>query len=110
MIIYNLNIDLNDEFFQINEVKKQLYFNNVTKVETISRIGENMNIGNALIVLNNLLNICINIKCKYIVVPKGALQNIIKKPIFNKEFNITILPNNYENKTKIDTIIFFFNQ
>ena len=110
-LLFNSDNGFNDEFFQINEVQKQIYFNNVTNIETIS--GSAWNLGNALIALNNLINICVNIKCKYIITPKGTLQNIIKKPIFNKEFNITILPNYYENKTKIDinlsfSSIFFF--
>ena len=104
------DIYLNDEFFDINEVQKQIYFKKLDNIETISGVGGN--IGNALIVLNNLLNICINIKCKYIIAPKGTLKYIIKKPIFNKEFNITILPDSFENKTKIDiklgNCIFFF--
>ena len=57
------------------------------KVETIT--GGYGNIGNALMMLNNLLNICINIKCKNIIAP-GCLHTIIKRPIFNKEFKITV--------------------
>ena len=98
--LFNSNIYLNDEFFDINEVQKQIYFKKINNIETLS--GSGGNIGNALIILNNLINICINIKCKNIITPKGTLQYIIKKPIFNKEFNITILPYSYENKTKID--------
>ena len=110
-LLFNSNIYSNDEFFDINEVQKQIYFKAINKIETLSGAGGN--IGNALIILNNLINICINIKCKYIITPIGSLKYIIKKPIFNKEFNITILPNSYENKTKIDIklgfqSIFFF--
>jgi len=106
-LIVNSNINFNDEFFQINEVQKQIYLNNITNIETLS--GSNGNVGNALIVLNNLLNICVNIKCKYIITPKGTLQHIIKKPIFNKKFNITILPNYYEKKIKIDIKLSYRN-
>ena len=101
------NIDLNDEFFRIKEVKQQIFKKNLTYIETLA--GPSSNIGNALIVLNNLINICINIKCKNIITPNGTLENIIKNPIYNKEYNILILPNSYENKTKIDIKIHFTN-
>jgi len=55
-------------------------------------------------VINNLINICINIKCKNIIMPQGSLHNIIKKPIFIKDFNITISP--YPNNVKKDTNIY----
>ncbi len=107
----NSSIDFDDEFFQIKEVQNQIYLKNLSNIKTLS--GSGGNIGNALISLNNLINICINIKCKNIITPKGTLKYIIKKPIYNKEFNITILPSYYENITKIDIklnyrSIFFF--
>ena len=110
-LLFNSNIYLNDEFFELTEVQKQIYFKKIKNIETLS--GGGGNIGNALIILNNLINICINIKCKYIITPQGTLKYIIKRPIFNKEYNITILPYSYENKTRIDiklglTSSFFF--
>jgi len=98
--LFNSNIYLNDEFFELNEVQKQIYFKKIKNIETLSGCGGN--IGNALIILNNLINICINIKCKNIITPRGTLEYIIKRPIFNKEFNITILPYSYVNQTRID--------
>lgn len=64
--------------------------------------------------LNKLINICENIKCKNVIAPGKSLNNIIKHPIFYKEKNITIWPNLYMNKIKIDIIIdtfhiFYFN-
>ena len=81
----NSSIDFDDEFFQIKEVQNQIYLKNLSNIKTLS--GSGGNIGNALISLNNLINICINIKCKNIITPKGTLKYIIKKPIYNKEFN-----------------------
>ena len=72
------------------------------KVETIT--GGYGNIGNALMMLNNLLNICINIKCKNIIAP-GCLHTIIKRPIFNKEFKITVYPNTFKHKPRLDIIL-----
>ena len=70
--------------------------------------------GNALIMLNNLINICENIKCKNIIAPGKSLNNIIKKPIFYKEKNITIWPNLAIKQLKVDILInskniFYFN-
>ena len=60
-LLFNSNIYLNDEFFELTEVQKQIYFKKIKNIETLS--GGGGNIGNALIILNNLINICINIKC-----------------------------------------------
>ena len=93
------NIDLNDEFFQIKEVQKQIKSKNLTYINTI--FGDRNKVGNALMTLNNLINVCENIKCKNIIIP-SALTPIIKNPIFYKEYNITIYPYSYKNKIKID--------
>ena len=93
------NIDFRDEFFQIREVQEQIYNKNLTFIKTIS--GRGGNIGNALIILNNFINICEKIRCKYIISPRG-LESIIKNPIIYKEFNIIIFPNEFQNKTKIN--------
>ena len=93
------NINLSDEFFQIPEVQEQIYNNKLTFIKTLSG-GKGM-LGNALIILNNLINICIKIKCQNVIIPEG-LKTIIKKPIFYKDYYITILPESYKNKTKID--------
>ena len=92
--------NLSDEFFQLSEVKEQMYIKNLTSIETIT--GGIGNIGNALIMLNNLINICENIKCRNIIIPGGGLEQIIKNPIFYRDYNITIFPKIYENKFKID--------
>ena len=47
------NIDFNDEFFQIPQVQNQIYDKNLDYIETIS--SEGGQIGNALIMLNNLI-------------------------------------------------------
>ena len=93
------NIDLNDEFFQIKEVQEQIKSKNLTYINTI--FGDRNKIGNALMTLNNLINICENIKCKNIIIP-SALTPIIKNPIIYKEYNINIFPYSYKNKIKID--------
>lgn len=95
----NINIDYNDEFFKIKEVNEQIINNNINQVKTLS--GGFGNVGNALIILNTLINMCEKIKCKNIIAPDG-LQNIIKKPILDKEYNIIIWPHFYKNKIKID--------
>ena len=60
--IKNNNINFNYEFFYIPEVQKQIINNNITNIETIS--GGAGNIGNSLIMLNHLINICEKMKCK----------------------------------------------
>ena len=49
------NIDYTDEFFMLKEVKLQINSKNITNVDTIT--GGYGHIGNALIMLNNLINI-----------------------------------------------------
>lgn len=95
------NIDTKYEFFQIKEVNEQIYKKNLTYIETLS--GGQGNVGNALIILNKFINICEQIRCKNIIAPMGLVMNhIIKKPIFYKEYNITIFPNAYKTKIKVD--------
>ena len=53
-------IDLSDEFFDIKSVKAQIKNKNLTYIETLS--GGYGNVGNALIMLNNLINICEKIR------------------------------------------------
>ena len=101
------NYDLNDEFIQIKEVQEQIYKKNLTSIETIT--GGAGNIGNALIMINNLINICEKIQCKNIIAPYG-LQNVIKNPIIDKDYNITIFPSSFENKMKIDINLFINKQ
>lgn len=100
------NIDTNDEFFQIREVQEQIYNKNLIYVSTIS--GGKGFIGNALMMLNKLINICENIKCKNIITPEG-LDSLIKNPVFYKDYNITILPNSYKNKIKVDIQLSNYN-
>ena len=105
------NIDLDHEFILMKSVQNQIHNKNLTRIETIS--GGYGKIGNALIMLNNLINICEQIFCKNIISP-GGLQNIIKKPIVYKDYNITIYPNPYKEKIPIDIMIskrelFWFN-
>lgn len=92
------NTILKEKFIQIPEVYKQIKENNLTHIETIYSIYGN--VGNALIHLNNLINICEKNLCKNIVLM--GLSNLIKNPISYKKFNITIFPSSYKNKTKID--------
>lgn len=105
-IIYNninnnrTNINLSDEFFQIKSVLTQIKNNNLTYINTIS--GGKAKVGNALVMLNNLINICEKIRCQNIITPSGGLESLIKKPIFYKLYNIKILPNSYKDKIKVD--------
>ncbi len=92
------NINYQDDFFKLPIVKKQIYDNNLTYIETL--YGVSGNVGNALISLNNIINICEKISCRNIVL--GGLGNIIKNPIFYKKYNITIFPYSYKNKITID--------
>ena len=94
------NIDSKYDFFQIKEVNDQIQKKNLTYIETLS--GGYGNVGNVLIMINNMINICEQIRCKNIIAPMGPIEGIIKKPIFYKEFNITIFPNTYKTKIKID--------
>lgn len=105
------NIYYNDQFFQLREVKNQMHQKKLKKVKTIS--GGYGKIGNALMMLNNLLNICINIKCKNVISP-GGLDKIIRRPIIYKDYNIKIFPNKFKHKPRIDITlkkrtIFWFN-
>lgn len=93
------NIDWNDEFFMSKEIREKIEQNNITFIETLS--GGHGHIGNALFMLNNLINICEKIRCKNIISP-GGLESIIKNPIFYREYNITIFPPSYRDKIKID--------
>ena len=101
------NIDYNDDFFKLSFVKRNIKRKKIRYIETIA--GGKGNLGNALIMLNNLINICENIKCKNIIVLSKSLNNIIKKPIFYKEKNIIIWPNLYMNKINVDIIINPYN-
>lgn len=93
------NINLSNEFFQIKRVLDQVKIHNLTYINTIA--GGRARVGNALTMLNNLINICEKIGCKNIITPFG-LESLIKKPIFYKLYNITIFPNKYKNIIKID--------
>ena len=84
------NIDLDHEFITMKSVQDQIHNKNLTSIQTIS--GGHGKIGNALLMLNNLINIGEQIFCKNII-SSGGLQNIIKKHIFYKDYNITIYPN-----------------
>jgi hypothetical protein len=105
------NIEYDDDFFQLAEVKQQIRRKKIIYIETIA--GGYGNIGNALIILNKLINICENIKCKNVIAPN--LDNIIKKPIIYKEKNIVIWPSSYKDKINVDIqidsfyTIFYFN-
>ena len=70
--------------------------NNLNNIETIS--GGQGNVGNTLIVLNKLINICEKIKCINIISPMG-LDSTIEKPILYKDFNnLNILSHYYAHK------------
>ena len=86
----------------MKEVEEQIHLNNLTEIKTI--FGSNKYVGNSLISLNNLINICERIKCKNIIIPYG-LRTIIKNPIYYSEYNITIFPYSYKNILKIDIIL-----
>lgn len=98
-VLNHSNIDLNDDFFKLKDVQEKIKINNLTYIQTL--FGERTKVGNALILLNNLINVCENIGCKNIISP-SALKNLIKKPIYYKEYNITIFPYSYKKRIKID--------
>ena len=105
------NIDYNNEFFKIREVKEQIEKKKLKYINTI--FGGKAKIGNALILLDKLIEICRRIKCANIICPRG-LEKIIKNPIYDKSNNINIFPNKYTSKMKIDINInkrtlFWFN-
>jgi len=105
------NFDLSDEFFSLKSVKEKINKTNITFIQTLS--GGYGHVGNALLMLNNLINICEKILCQNIISP-GGLQTIIKNPIYYKEYNITIYPNSYRYKIPIDITLtkreaFWFN-
>ena len=107
----NTNLDYNNEFFKIKEVKDQIKNKKLKYINTI--FGGKAKIGNALILLDKLIEICRRIKCKNIICPRG-LERIIKDPIYDKSNNINIHPNKYTSKMKIDINInkrtlFWFN-
>lgn len=61
-----------------------------------------MNFGNAIFVINNLIYFCEILGCKKIYLYKGYW--FVKKPIYDKELNITISPLNiniWDNQTSI---------
>lgn len=98
----NKNV-LNDEFLYLDSIKSQIEKKNLTSFETI--YGGNGNMGNALFIMNNLINICENIKCKNIIIPE-TLGDIIKNKIKinfskNKKNEITILPPSYKKEMNI---------
>ena len=110
-IIIHTNIDLNEKFFVVPYVAEQIMKKNLSYIETI--YGGKGNVGNALIMLNNLINICENIRCNNIIAPDG-LENIIQNKIYDNDYNLTILPNRYKDIIKVDIdlnndIAFHFN-
>ena len=110
--LFKTNIDLDNELSKMKNIKKQIKIfqkRNISYIETLVANYPNLNIGNSLIILNNLINICINIRCKYIIIPKGKLKFLIKKPIINKKYNITILPDFNEYKNNIKNILYISN-
>ena len=56
-------IQSRDELLKLKKITKY--------VKTIHSDSFNLNLGNGLFVINNLINICANIKCKYILIPNG---------------------------------------
>ena len=94
---------IKDEFLNLDSIKSQIKEKNLDSFETI--YGGDGNIGNALFILNNLINICENIKCKNVIIPEtlgDLIKNKIKiKSTKYKENEITILPPSYKQKMNI---------
>ena len=102
ILIYNKKSKYNEvdnDFFYIKEVNEQILAKNLTHISTL--FGEHKKVGNSLIILNNLINVCERIKCQNVITPSG-LKMLIKKPILYKMHNITIFPYSYYNKIKTD--------
>jgi len=63
--VFNSTSYFKKEFFSLKEVEEQINANNLTEITTI--FGSHRNVGNSLIILNKLINICERIKCKNIL-------------------------------------------
>ena len=92
-----------DEFLNLDSIKSQIEEKNLTSFETL--YGGNGKMGNALFIMNNLINICENIKCKNVIIPE-TLGDIIKNKIKinfskHKKNEITILPPSYKKEMNI---------
>lgn len=79
-----------------------LFHKNYKNIDTII-FSKNMQFGNAMFVINNLIYYCEILGCKYLYISKDYW--FIKKPIFNEKLNITISPlinNSFNEETTID--------
>ena len=141
--IYNSNSTLKNQFFTrfenvfgkyINETElsdeyknkfkqdilngySKLFNRNYTKIDIII-YNKKFNLGNALFVINNLIYYCELLGCKKIYLSKEYW--FVKKPIYDKELDITISPLdidtwdekttiNLDKKLKFDQIVELFN-
>ena len=77
-------------------------FNKTYKKINVIIFNKNMNLGNAIFVINNLIYFCEILGCNKIYLYKGYW--FVKKPIYDKELNITISPltiNIWDNQTSV---------
>ena len=107
LIFYSKKNIIKDDFLMLDSIKSQIKEKKLTSFETI--YGGNGNIGNAIFILNNLINICENIKCKNVIAPEqlgDLIKNKIKiKSTKYKENEITIIPPSYKEKMNITLYI-----
>ena len=98
--------ELSDEYK--NKFKQYLLkeysslFNKTYKKIDVIIFNQKMNLGNAIFVINNLIYFCEILGCKNIYLYKGYW--FVKKPIYDKELNITISPLNtniWNNQTSV---------
>lgn len=119
---YRNETELSDEYK--NKFKKylldgysSLFKKNFKKIDAII-FNKRMNFGNAIFVINNLIYFCEILGCTKIYLYKDYW--FIKKPIYDKELNITISPlttdiwNNqssiyFDSKSKFRKIVKLFN-
>jgi len=95
----------------------KIFKKNYTKIDIII-YNNKFNFGNALFVINNLIYYCELLGCKKIYLTKEYW--FVKRPIYDKELNITISPLdidtwdenttiNIDSKLTFDQIVHFFN-
>ena len=91
---YRNETELSDEYknnFKEYIIKEysSLFNKTYRKIDVII-LNKRMNLGNAIFVINNLIYFCEILGCKKIYLYKGYW--FVKKPIYDKELNITISP------------------
>lgn len=69
---------------------------NISNVDSIV-FAKTLNLGNGLYFVNNLIYFCEILNCKYFYLSQ-KYYSFMKKPIYNEEFGIKVIPYNSDNK------------